>query len=132
DIGRVSMRGARCAMSQRRRSTSECRGRNAGGKATMTYDVTIITVRPGTHPDALLRLQQQASEVAPAGELFACWDSELGGLNQILLIRSCGEEDRLVAQRPAMLQSQKPFGLSDFIIGMPLDMSFSFPFLPPI
>ena len=48
----------------------------------MTYDVTIITVRPGTHPDALLRLQQQASEVAPAGELLACWYSELGALNR--------------------------------------------------
>src|SRR5262249_56123372 len=84
DMGRVSMRGARCATSQRRRRTSECRGRNAGGKATMTYDVTIITVRPGTHPDALLRLQQQASEVAPAGELLASFASEPRALHHIL------------------------------------------------
>jgi hypothetical protein len=98
----------------------------------MTYDVTIITVRPGTHPDALLRLQQQASEVAPAGELLACWYSELGALNQILLIRSCDEEARLVAQRAAMLQSKNPFGLAEFIVGMTMDMYVSFPFMPPI
>jgi hypothetical protein len=98
----------------------------------MTYDVTIITVRPGTHPDALLRLQQQVSEVAPAGELLACWYSELGALNQILLIRSCDEEARLVAQRAAMLQSKNPFGLAEFIVGMTMDMYVSLPFMPPI
>ena len=98
----------------------------------MTYDVTIITVRPGTHPDALLRLQQQASEVEPAGELLACWYSELGALNQILLIRSCDDESRLVAQRAAMLQSKNPFGLAEFIVGMTMDTYVSFPFMPPI
>src|SRR5262249_55797334 len=98
----------------------------------MTYDVTIITVRPGTHPDALLCLQQHASEVAPAGELLACWYSDLGALNQILLIRSCDEEARLVAQRAAMLQSKNPFGLAEFIVGMTMDMYVSFPFMPPI
>jgi NIPSNAP len=70
--------------------------------------------------------------VAPAGELLACWYSELGALNQILLIRSCDDESRLIAQRAAMLQSKNPFGLAEFIVGMTMDTYVSFPFMPPI
>src|SRR5262249_57762162 len=62
----------------------------------------------------------------------AWWYSELGALNQILLIRSCDDEARLVAQRAAMLQSKNPFGLAEFIVGMTMDMYVSFPFMPAI
>ena len=34
----------------------------------MTYDVTIIAVRPGTHPDALARLRPQLLAEEAAGE----------------------------------------------------------------
>jgi NIPSNAP protein len=98
----------------------------------MTYDVTIITVRPGTHPHALARLRQHGSAVAAVGELLACWYSELGALNQILLIRSCDDEARLIAQRAAILQSKNPFDLAEFIVGMTMDTYVSFPFMPPI
>jgi hypothetical protein len=98
----------------------------------MTYDVTIITVRPGTHPDALARLQRQDSSIAPAGELLACCYSELGALNQILLIRSCDDEARLTEQRAAMLRSKNPLGMADLIVSMTMDTYVSFPFMPPI
>lgn len=97
-----------------------------------TYDVTIITVPPGRHPDALARLQQNGSAVAPAGELLACWYSELGALNQILLIRSCDDEARLAEQRAAMLRSKNPFGMAELIVSMTMDIYVSFPFMPPI
>src|SRR5262249_58580784 len=72
---------------QSRKRAPEAIGRcSAGGKAAMTYDVTIITVRPGTHPDALLRLQQHASEAAPAGVILACWDFGLGALTPKLAL----------------------------------------------
>jgi hypothetical protein len=96
------------------------------------YDVTIITVRPGTHPEALARLQQQKSEVAPAGELLGCWFSDIGAINQILIIRSCDDEARLTAQRAAMLQSRNPFGMADLIVGLTMDTYVSFPFIPPM
>ena len=41
----------------------------------MTYDVTIIAVRPGTHPDALARLRPQLTSGETAGEFLACWYS---------------------------------------------------------
>ena len=55
----------------------------------MSYDVTIITVRPGTHPDALARLRSRLA-AGEAGELLACWYFELGAINQVLLIHAGG------------------------------------------
>lgn len=44
------------------------------------YDVTIITVRPGTHPQALATLSKT---LAADKELLTCWYSDIGAVNQI-------------------------------------------------
>jgi hypothetical protein len=98
----------------------------------MTYDVTIITVRPGTHPAALTRLAPFLSSASPAGELLACWYSELGALNQILLIQSRPDGARALADRAAILQSSNPFGVGDLIVGMTMDTYVSLPFVQPM
>jgi hypothetical protein len=96
----------------------------------MTYDVTIIIVRPGTHPDALARLRHRLPAVQPAGEFLACWYSDLGALNQILLIRCCDDEASLATERAAVLMSKDPFGVGEFTVGMTMDTYVSFPFIP--
>ena len=98
----------------------------------VTYDVTIITVRPGTHPAALTRLSPFLTAPAPAGELLGCWYSDLGALNQILLIQYRPDEARTMAERAALLQSGNPFGVGDLIVGMTMDTYVSFPFMPPM
>jgi hypothetical protein len=98
----------------------------------LTYDVTIITVRPGTHPAALARLERSLSAAAPAGELLACWYSDLGALNQILLIRSHNDEAALIAQRAAIVQSQNPLAIGELIVDMTMDAYASFPFIKPM
>jgi hypothetical protein len=95
-----------------------------------SYDVTIITVRPGMHPDALARLKQQRSPATSADDLLACWYSELGALNQILLLRSCDDDARLAARHAEILQSSNPFGLSDLITAITMDTYVAFPFMP--
>jgi len=89
------------------------------------YDVTIITVRPGTHPAALKRLQQPLS--AAPSQLLACWYSDLGAINQILLIRSHNHD--IDAQRAAILQARDPFGIGELIVAMTMDTYVSFPFM---
>ena len=99
----------------------------------MTYDVTIITVRPGTHPPALPRLERALSvPEEDAGELLACWYSDLGALNQILIIRSHEKEAARLAQRAAELNSKDPFGIGELIMGISIDTYESFPFLEPM
>jgi len=41
------------------------------------YDVTIVTVRPGTHPQALAVL---GKSVADDRKLLACWYSDIGAV----------------------------------------------------
>src|ERR1044072_2415556 len=99
----------------------------------MTYDVTIICVRPGTHPDALARLRRQLLGDAAAGEFLACWYSELGAINQILLLHGGGgDAANAVARRAAIVTSKDPFGVGEFMTGLTMDTYVAFPFMPRI
>lgn len=93
----------------------------------MSYDVSIITVRPGTHSRALAKLKERLPTVSTGGRLLACWFSEIGALNQILLLRRYDDEARLLADRSATLQSSDPFGIGDLVVGMTMDTYVPFP-----
>jgi hypothetical protein len=97
----------------------------------MHYDITIITVRPGTHPQALARLKETLPSSAGV-ELLACWYSEIGALNQILLIRTGPDIMHIHADRERILRTDDPFGIGDYIIGMSMDIYVSFPFMAPM
>ncbi len=93
------------------------------------YDVTIITVRPGTHPPALAVL---GKTLAGDKELLACWYSDVGAVNQILLIRKSWEGAATLERRLTLLKSDSPFGIGEFIVGMAMDTYAPFDFIPPL
>jgi hypothetical protein len=93
------------------------------------YDVTILTVRPGTHPQALAVLARGLSGDA---SLLACWYSDVGRVNQILLIRSLADPGATLAARLATLKEKSPFGIGEFITDMAMDTYISFDFMPPM
>jgi len=93
------------------------------------YDVTIITVRPATHPKALSVLERLLSNDPT---LLACWYSEIGALNQILIIRNITDPMAALESRMAMLKSESPFGVGEFMVGMTMDTFVAFDFLPPM
>ena len=93
------------------------------------YDVTIIAVRPGTHPQALAVL----GKTLPADSaLLACWYADIGAVNRILLIRKIADAAANLEARFAALQSGNPFGLAQFITGMAMDTYVPFDFMPPL
>src|ERR1700733_7755628 len=81
----------------------------------MRYDVTTLTVRPGTTPQALARLEQWLLENRLGGKLLTCWYSELGALNQILLIREYAGDTEIATDRDAIVRSSNPYGVADFV-----------------
>jgi hypothetical protein len=93
------------------------------------YDVTILTVRPGTHPQALAALVK--SPVNDAG-LLACWFSEIGAINRILIIRNGADPTGALDARLAALTAQNPFGVGEFITGITIDTYASFDFVAPL
>jgi len=91
------------------------------------YDVTIIAVRPGTHPQALASL---GKTLGNDPMLLACWYSDIGAVNQVLLIRKIADAGSALDSRLAALKSQNPFGIGEFITAMTLDTYVPFDFMP--
>jgi hypothetical protein len=85
----------------------------------MHYDVTTITVRPGTHPQALEVLKDK---IPGDGRLLACWFTEIGALNQILIIREAPDIGHAIAAREALLTSKDPFGIASLITNVTTDI----------
>ena len=93
------------------------------------YDVTIATVRPGTHPQALAALDKT---LASDSNLLACWYSDIGALNRILIIRKSADAAKAVANRFAALSAGNPFGIGEFVAALSLDTYVPFDFMPPL
>jgi hypothetical protein len=93
------------------------------------YDVTIITVRPGMHPQASPAL---SDHLAGSPDLLACWYSEIGALNQILIIKTISDPAANLAAHAAAVASRNPFGIGDLISDMSMDTYTAFDFLPPM
>src|SRR5947207_13568674 len=96
----------------------------------MHYDVTIITVRPGTEQKAIARLNEQLPSGA-GDELLACWYSDIGSLNRILLIHAAPDMMRVHADREKILRSGN-LGVGEYIVGTSMDIYVSFPFMLPM
>lgn len=93
------------------------------------YDVTIVTVRPGTHPQALAVL---GKTLADDRNLLACWYSDIGAVNQILIIRKPADALATLDARFAALSAPNPLGISEYIVAMAMDTYVAFDFIPPL
>ncbi len=98
----------------------------------MPYDLTLITVQPATIGKALPALESWLKANPKKGEFLACWTSEIGALNQILLLHHYGSESDLAADRDRILRTDNPLGIGEFIADMAMDSFSMFPFLGPI
>jgi len=100
------------------------------GRVTLPehYDVTILAVRPGTHPQALTVLSKTQADDG----LLACWYSDIGAVNQILLIRKSALGMAALEGRLAAVTTGTLFGLGAFLTGMSIDTYASFDFMPPL
>ncbi len=93
------------------------------------YDVTVIAVRPGTHPQALAVLEKSLPK-DPA--LLACWFSDIGAVNQIMVIRRAAGADAALDARLAAQNTGNPLGIGEYITAMTMDTYVSFDFIPPM
>jgi hypothetical protein len=99
------------------------------GNVAQLYDVTILTVRPGTHPRALEVL---GNSLGKDTNLLACWYSDIGAVNQILIIRKAGDAAATLDARFAALNAANPFGIGEYIVAMAMDTYVAFDFIAPL
>jgi hypothetical protein len=98
-----------------------------GGNLTEPYEVTILAVQPGTHPQALDAL---AKTDDPAR--LACWYSDIGAVNQVMLIRKTAGAAADLEARLTALKSSNPFGLGKIITSIAMDTYIPFDFIAPL
>ena len=98
----------------------------------MPYDVTIITVKPNTHGKALPGVEQWLKANPRKGEFLACLASDIGDVNQILLLHHYANEADLAADRDAVARETNPFGCLDLTERRSTNTFHQFPFLPPL
>jgi hypothetical protein len=99
------------------------------GNVAQLYDVTILTVRPGTHPRALEVL---GNSLGNDTNLLACWYSDIGAVNQILIIRKATDAAATLDARFAALNAANPFGIGEYIVAMAMDTYVAFDFIAPL
>lgn len=96
----------------------------------MLYDVTLLSLRPGTQPRAVARL----AETLPAapGKLLACWTADIGMLNQAMIIREYASVQEATDAKIATMRSEDPLGVAEFATSYTSDTFELLPFLQPI
>jgi hypothetical protein len=94
------------------------------------FDFTIVTLRPGTPAAAMKRLGETLAAPGLRGKLLACWYSDIGALNQAMIIRAFSSEAALGEERRALALSADPFGLGDMAVTLASDAYAPFDFAP--
>jgi len=95
-----------------------------------TYNVTIITLKPGTGAEAMARIKDHLADIS--GELVGYFLSDIGALNRILLVHHAMSIEQAISDREALALSSDPFGCGEFMITVTSDTFLSLPFLGPI
>jgi len=96
------------------------------------YEVVTLTVPIGATGAALPRIKQYLDETPSRGRFLACWYSDIGAVNQILIIRTAGDAGGTVDARFAALNTTDPFGIAQFIVAVAMDTYVSFDFIAPL
>lgn len=97
----------------------------------MRYEIVTLSIRLGTLPGVVKGIEawQQAPETQ--GTLLGCWTSEIGPLNDVILLRAFDNQEALESERRRTEASTSPFGAGDALRGLSSESYAPFPFLPP-
>jgi succinate dehydrogenase/fumarate reductase flavoprotein subunit len=82
-------------------------------KDTMYYELATMTLPFGTAGQAATNVQAFATAPEAQGELLGCWFTDIGVLNQMIVLRGFATLDALQAERERTQQSGSPFGCGE-------------------
>ncbi len=96
------------------------------------YELATLSTSIGAAPKAAPAIEAWCREGEARGRLLGCWSSEIGLLNQILVLRGFDSDAELQAERHRTLRSASPFGCAEWLTALSLDAYAPFPELPPV
>jgi hypothetical protein len=98
----------------------------------MLYEIATLNVRLGGAGTALEGIAASVAEPAAKGTLLGVWTTEIGELNQILVLRGFEGEADLRAERRRQQDAANVFSGGDAVIDGTFDSYAPFPFRPPV
>jgi len=97
------------------------------------YEVALIDIPMFSNAKVYPLIEAYATAPQARGRLLAIWYSDIGELNQVMVLREFETSSDLDAERERMMLGGKPFGLdNELMLGLNLSTYAAFPFLPPV
>jgi hypothetical protein len=96
------------------------------------FELITFSLRNRTPGQAMQRLEQTLASAAGSCHLMGCWASEIGPLNQVLVLRGFDDEAARLAERERYLLASDAFGIEALTLDMTVENYTLFPFLKPL
>jgi len=97
----------------------------------MYYELTTISLPFGAVAEAAANVQKFSCTDEAKGELLACWSTEIGALNRLVLLRSFSDIAQLDEERQRCQASADPFGCGKVLLGLTYESYRGFHWMKP-
>ncbi len=98
----------------------------------MYYELATLTLPFGTAAQAATSVKTYASDAQARGALLGCWFTDIGVLNQMLVLRGFDSLADLQAERLRTQHSSDPFGCGAEAVSMEQHSYQGFPWMAPV
>lgn len=98
----------------------------------MHYELATLTLPFGTAGQAAINVQTFATAADAQGELLGCWLTDIGQLNQMIVLRGFADLATLQAERKRTQQSANPFGCGEIFQSLEQHSYQGFPWMKPV
>lgn len=98
----------------------------------MYYELATMTLPFGTAAQASQNVHAYCHEPAAGGELLAIWFSDIGVLNQMMVLRGFADLATLQAERARTQGSASPFGCGEIFQTLEQHSYRGFPWMAPV
>ena len=98
----------------------------------MYYELATLTLPFGTAGHAATQVQAFSSAPDAKGELLGCWFTDIGVLNQMVVLRGFASLADLQAERDRTHKSSSPFGCGDIYQSLEQHSYQGFPWMKPV
>lgn len=98
----------------------------------MFYELATLTLPFGSAAQAANQVQAYCNAPQAGGELLGCWSSDIGVLNQMIVMRGFADQSALQAERERTQLSASPFGCGDIFQRLEQHSYRGFPWMKPV
>ena len=98
----------------------------------MYYELATLTLPFGTAAQAAAAVQAFTAAPDAGGELLGCWFTDIGTLNQMIVLRGFADLSSLYAERARTQKGENPFGCGAVALSLEQHSYKGFPWMKPV